>query len=133
MLQENPKLHARYVAGDYKIPEAEDPRVTRIGRVLRRTRLDELPQFWNVVRGEMSLVGPRPVVPPELDRYGDLAPLLLAVKPGLTGHWQVSPSPSGYPLRARLDVDYVLGRSLRGDLAILLRTVPTLLRRQLRG
>jgi len=132
MLEEDAELHTRYVNGNYKLPEAEDPRITRAGRFLRRSGLDELPQLWNVLCGEMSLVGPRPVVPPELERYADLAPLLLAVKPGLTGHWQVSRLPAGYPLRARLDVNYVLGRSLRGDMAILLRTVPTLLRRQRR-
>ena len=129
VLQDDRELHARYVAGGFKLPDCEDRRVTRIGRILRRTGLDELPQFWNVIRGEMSLVGPRPVVPAEIERYGDLAPLLLAVKPGLTGHWQVSRQPSGYPGRAHLDMEYVLGRSLRGDLAILLRTVPTVLRR----
>jgi lipopolysaccharide/colanic/teichoic acid biosynthesis glycosyltransferase len=81
----------------------------------------------------MSLVGPRPVVLPELERYGDLAPILLAVKPGLTGHWQASRRPAGYPARARLDAEYVLGRSLRGDVGILLRTLPTLLRRRAKG
>jgi exopolysaccharide production protein ExoY len=100
---------------------------------LRRLALDELPQLWNVLRGEMSLVGPRPIVPPEIDRYGDHAAVLLSVKPGLTGQWQVAHVPVPYPDRAHLDVEYVLGRSLRVDLGILLRTVPALLRRQLKG
>lgn len=130
-LQSNRELHARYVANDFKLADEEDPRVTDVGRWLRRIGLDELPQLWNVLRGDMSLVGPRPIVPPEIDRYGDHAALLLSVKPGLTGCWQIARREIRYPDRTQLDVEYVLGRSLRVDLGILLRTVPALLRRQM--
>ena len=107
---------------NYKL--AADPRVTRVGQVLRRTCLDELPQLLNVLRGEMSLVGPRIVTPPELERYGEHAGLLLSVTPGMTGLWQISEraSPS-YPERVRLDREYIARRSLRLDLALLARTV----------
>ena len=100
-----------------------DPRVTRVGRVLRATSLDELPQLWNVVRGDLSLVGPRPVTGPELARYGDYARDLLSVRPGLTGFWQVSGrSALGYDERVRLDLAYVDSWSLKLDFLILLRT-----------
>jgi exopolysaccharide biosynthesis polyprenyl glycosylphosphotransferase len=100
-----------------------DPRVTRIGRVLRATSLDELPQLWNVVRGDLSLVGPRPVTDQELTRYGEYARDLLSVRPGLTGYWQVSGrSALGYDERVRLDLAYVKSWSLKLDLLILLRT-----------
>jgi len=100
-----------------------DPRVTRIGRVLRVTSLDELPQLWNVVRGDLSLVGPRPITAPELARYGEYAADLLSVRPGLTGYWQVSGrSALGYAERVRLDLAYVKSWSLKLDFLILLRT-----------
>ncbi|MBY5161751.1 sugar transferase [Salsipaludibacter albus] len=111
----------RQFDADYKLPA--DPRVTRIGRWLRRTSLDELPQFWNVLRGDMSLVGPRPIVTDELERYGQWADVVFADRPGLTGLWQVSGrSDIDYDTRVALDVRYVRGRSLAGDLAIMART-----------
>lgn len=131
-LRSNRELYARYVTNDYKLADEEDPRLTNVGRHLRRLGLDELPQLWNVLRGEMSLVGPRPIVPPEIDRYGDHATLLLSVKPGLTGPWQVANFPIRYPDRAKLDAEYVRHRSMRVNLGILLRTVPALLRRQIK-
>jgi exopolysaccharide biosynthesis polyprenyl glycosylphosphotransferase len=104
-----------------------DPRVTRIGRVLRTTSLDELPQLWNVVRGDLSLVGPRPITEAELPRYGAEVGELLSVRPGLTGYWQVNGrSTLGYEERVRLDLAYVQGWSLSLDLAILLRTTNVL-------
>ena len=131
MLLASEEMYRRYVACNYKLPDTEDPRLTRLGRVLRRTSLDELPQLWNVLRGEMSLVGPRPVVPDEVREYGEYARLLLRVKPGLTGAWQVSGrSAVGYPERARLDLAYVAGRSLADDLRILARTIPAVLGRR---
>ncbi len=107
----------------------DDPRVTRLGAVLRRLDLDELPQLWNVLRGDMSLVGPRPVVIAEAERYGaDLAEVL-SVRPGLTGAWQVSGRNAvAYPDRIQLDLDYVRNRSIRGDLRILLDTVSVVVR-----
>ena len=112
---------------------AHDPRVTRIGAVLRRTSLDELPQLINVLRGEMSLVGPRPVVAEELrTHYGRAgAAAYLAVTPGMTGLWQVSGrSGTSYAERVALDMRYASGLSLRRDVAILLRTVPAVLARR---
>ena len=107
---------------DFKLPV--DPRITRIGRLLRRSSLDELPQLFNVLRGEMSLVGPRPVVPEELGRYGSSAQVVLQVRPGMTGAWQVNGRNAlSYPQRVRLDVDYALNRSLMLDIRILRRTI----------
>jgi exopolysaccharide production protein ExoY len=101
-----------------------DPRVTRVGAVLRRISLDEVPQFWNVLLGQMSLVGPRPVVRDELiSMYGDAAWTVVSVKPGLTGLWQVrGRSALSYPERVSLDLLYVQKRSAMFDLLILLRT-----------
>lgn len=100
-----------------------DIRVTKFGRVLRKTSLDELPQLWNVLRGEMSLVGPRPIVERELPKYGVNLRYYLAVKPGMTGLWQVSGrNDVDYPTRVALDVQYVKTHSLVLDVSILLRT-----------
>ena len=102
-----------------------DPRVTRLGRFLRKTSLDELPQIINVLRGDMSIVGPRPVVESELLRYGTRAKHYLATRPGLTGAWQVSGrNDVRYTTRVALDTHYVNTWSLRRDLAIVVRTVP---------
>ena len=112
---------------DFKLPV--DPRITGVGLVLRRSSLDELPQLFNVLRGEMSLVGPRPVVPEELGRYGSCAQVVLQVRPGMTGAWQVNGRNAlSYCERVRLDLDYVLNRSLSGDIGILARTVRCVLR-----
>ena len=111
---------------DFKL--REDPRITPIGRFLRRSSLDELPQFINVLRGEMSVVGPRPIVDKEIDRYGPYMDEVLAVRPGLTGLWQVSGRNNlSYAKRVRLDVAYARGRSFLLDLAIVLRTFGVLL------
>lgn len=101
----------------------QDPRLTGVGRVLRRLSLDELPQLWNVVRGEMSLVGPRPIIEKEVPKYGDSYDLYKQVLPGLTGLWQVSGrSDLSYEERVRLDSYYVRNWSIWLDLVILLRT-----------
>ena len=101
-----------------------DPRVTRLGAFLRRTSLDELPQFWNVLRGDMSIVGPRPVTRGEAAKYGRHFADYCKVKPGITGHWQVSGrSARTYAERVALDKDYVRHRPFRRDIAILLKTV----------
>jgi exopolysaccharide production protein ExoY len=119
------------VENDYKLPPDEDPRVTRIGRFLRHTSLDELPQLFNVLFGHMSLVGPRPVVPEEIAHYGSDARIFQAVKPGLTGHWQVSGrSEVAYPERAQLDIDYINNWSVGKDLAILAGTVSAVIKRR---
>lgn len=105
-----------------------DPRVTRIGAVLRKLSLDEFPQLLNVLRGEMSLVGPRPVVQAELDdHYGHAARAYLSARPGLTGLWQISGrSDTTYEQRIRLDCDYVRNWSLLRDLRIILLTIPAM-------
>ncbi|WP_448208694.1 sugar transferase [Azospirillum sp. sgz302134] len=101
----------------------DDPRVTRIGRFLRATSLDELPQFFNVLRGDMTLVGPRPVTESELARYGVHAADYLRVRPGITGLWQVSGrSTLSYEERVRLDVEYVRNWSLFQDIKIIFMT-----------
>ncbi len=105
-----------------------DPRVTRMGRLLRRSSLDELPQLWNVLRGDMSLVGPRPPIPYEVDHYPPEWFDRFAVKPGITGLWQVSGrSQVTIEEMIRLDVEYAHRRSLRLNLWILVRTVPAVL------
>jgi exopolysaccharide production protein ExoY len=124
-------LRASYEANHFKLPARHDPRVTALGRFLRVTSLDELPQFWNVLRGDMSLVGPRPIVEAELEHYGTSRDVLLAVKPGLTGAWAVQGrSRIGYPMRARIELEYARGWTLRGDLGILVRTVGVVLQRR---
>jgi lipopolysaccharide/colanic/teichoic acid biosynthesis glycosyltransferase len=102
----------------------DDPRVTPLGRFLRATSLDELPQLFNVIAGDMSLVGPRPIVEGEIVRYGSYFDDYASARPGLTGLWQVSGrSDVDYDERVALDRSYVTGWSLSGDLMILLRTV----------
>lgn len=106
-----------------------DPRVTFMGRILRRTSLDELPQLFNILRGDMSCVGPRPIVFEELERYGSSIDCYLRARPGLTGLWQVTGrSSAGYETRVRLDAGYVRGWSLWADFIILCRTPRALLR-----
>jgi lipopolysaccharide/colanic/teichoic acid biosynthesis glycosyltransferase len=109
----------------------DDPRATRLGRLLRSLSLDELPQLLNVLRGEMSLVGPRPIVADEVARYGSAIDYYYRAKPGLTGLWQVSGrSDLPYARRVELDVDYVRHQSLWLDLVILYRTFGAVLRRR---
>jgi lipopolysaccharide/colanic/teichoic acid biosynthesis glycosyltransferase len=106
----------------------DDPRITRVGRFLRRTSLDELPQLWNVLKGEMSLVGPRPALPTEVAAYPAPARERLAALPGITGEWQVSGRADiSFDDMIALDVDYVRHPGLRRDFGILLRTVRVVL------
>jgi lipopolysaccharide/colanic/teichoic acid biosynthesis glycosyltransferase len=112
------------------VVEANDPRITRIGAFLRRTAIDELPQLWHVLTGEMSLVGPRPVPPSHLERYDETQRRRLDVKPGLTGWAQIHGRASlPWPERLALDVEYVDNQSLALDARILARTAGVLLRR----
>ena len=121
LLASDPAARAEWER-DYKLKD--DPRVTPFGRLLRRTSLDELPQLLNVVRGDMSLVGPRPVVPAELDRYGEAKIYYLQVRPGLTGLWQVSGrNDVDYERRVSLDAWYVRNWTLWYDVLILLKTL----------
>lgn len=108
-----------------------DPRVTPIGRFLRSTSIDEFPQLINVLRGEMSLVGPRPIVSEEVPRYGSNIHYYYMTRPGITGLWQVSGrSETSYAERVELDTSYVRNWSLAQDAAILLRTLPEVMRRR---
>lgn len=122
MLRDDPVLKAQWDL-DQKL--AVDPRVTRIGRFLRVTSLDELPQLFNVLAGDMSIVGPRPIVRAEIGRYGRYIHHYLAVRPGLTGLWQVSGRSSvTYRRRVAADIKYARSRTLYGDVAILAATIP---------
>jgi lipopolysaccharide/colanic/teichoic acid biosynthesis glycosyltransferase len=106
---------------------ADDFRLTRSGKWLRRTSLDELPNLWNVIRGEMSIVGPRPTLPSQIEQYTDRQRIRLAVRPGITGWAQINGRAAlTWPERIELDIYYVEHRSTRLDLKILLRTVGTL-------
>ncbi len=120
LLESDPAARAEWER-EFKLKH--DVRVTRIGRFLRRSSLDELPQLWNVVRGEMSLVGPRPIVAQELERYGQYSQYYLIATPGITGLWQVSGRcETDYATRVQLDVKYVKNWSLHSDIGILFRT-----------
>ncbi len=113
-------------AAPYKIKG--DPRVTRVGRFIRKTSLDELPQFFNVLRGEMSLVGPRPPVPYEYEHYSAHDKLRLSGKPGLTGIWQVyGRSRVTFSEMVEMDITYLRQQSLRQDLKLILLTIPVML------
>jgi lipopolysaccharide/colanic/teichoic acid biosynthesis glycosyltransferase len=128
VLRQNPQLYTQYCQSNFKLPDKQDPRLTGLGRFLRKTSLDELPQLWNVLRGEMAIVGPRPVVPAELVHYGPQSCLLLALKPGLTSAWVLGGrSTLGYPRRAELELSYVRNWSLWRDTWICLKTVPFVL------
>jgi exopolysaccharide production protein ExoY len=125
---ESEELRHQYVSNHFKIPAHLDPRITRLGAFLRRSSLDELPQLWNVLVGEMSLVGPRPIVALEATHYGDELATLLTVRPGVTGLWAVQGrSQLGYPERAQVELTYVRTRTLATDLRILAATPWTVL------
>jgi lipopolysaccharide/colanic/teichoic acid biosynthesis glycosyltransferase len=101
-----------------------DPRITKLGRFLRESSIDELPQLLNVLKGEMTAVGPRPIVPTELQKYGEYADKLLSVKPGLTGSWQTSGrSDTTYEERVQLDMEYIDTRTIWMDVKIAFKTV----------
>lgn len=124
ILQEDKELYQKYIDNDYKLPPNEDPRLVKLGAFLRKSSLDELPQLINVLRGDMSHVGPRPIVPAELERYKGHERDFLSVKPGVTGLWQVSGrSDIEYPQRKYLDLLYVENQSLGLDLKILFKTI----------
>lgn len=115
-------------ASDHKL--RHDPRITPLGRILRMTSLDELPQLWNVLAGQMSFVGPRPVTAAEIDRYGSQVRFYLTCRPGLTGLWQVSGrNEVRYEDRIAMDRAYAEKISFGSDLTLILRTIPVVLRR----
>jgi lipopolysaccharide/colanic/teichoic acid biosynthesis glycosyltransferase len=120
-LDESPELKAEWQA-THKLKQ--DPRVTRVGAILRKLSLDEMPQFWNILIGDMSLIGPRPIVDEEIEKYGRCFELYIQARPGLTGLWQVSGrSDTSYQQRVELDEYYLLHRSIMLDLHILVKTV----------
>ena len=125
----DPELQARYRHNGRKLPLDHDPRLAPLGALLRRTSCDELPQLWNVLKGDMSLVGPRPVLAEELAEYGPYEAAYRMAKPGLTGAWQVAGRDNvRFPQRAEIDADYIDQWSLTRDLVILVRTVPAVLK-----
>lgn len=127
-LDESPELNAEWKA-THKLKK--DPRVTRVGAILRKLSLDEMPQFWNIIIGDMALIGPRPIVDAEIEKYGKCFELYIQARPGLTGLWQVSGrSDTSYQYRVQLDEYYLLNRSLKLDIIILLKTVSVVLARK---
>jgi exopolysaccharide production protein ExoY len=123
-LKADKELYQKYLKNNYKLEPHEDPRITNLGHFLRKTSLDEIPQLINVLKGEMSLVGPRPVVEEELKEYGMKVTKFLSVKPGITGYWQVSGrSEIGYPERVNIELFYINNQSLFLDIVILVKTV----------
>ncbi len=138
-----PKFRSMYVDAERRLAEIahqnqhgsgitfkmkNDPRVTRVGRVIRRFSVDEMPQLWCVLKGDMTLVGPRPALPVEVDRYTVEDRRRLEAIPGLTCTWQVGGrSDIPFPQQCRMDIDYIEGRSLLQDLRLILATVPAIL------
>ena len=126
ILAENPQMRAEWEK-DRKF--TNDPRVTKIGKILRKTSIDEIPQFFNILTGEMSFIGPRPVTEPELKKYGNKAEFILSVQPGLSGMWQISGrSDTGYEERVTLDSYYIQNWSVWLDIWIIIKTVYVVLR-----
>lgn len=135
LLEKNPELWKKYKQNSYKLSIDEDPRITRVGRFIRRTSIDELPQLFNILKGEMSLVGPRAYYPFELEEQQkkypqakDFVRVILSEKPGLTGEWQVSGrSEINFDKRIEMDAKYVQRQSILYDIYIILKTIPTVL------
>lgn len=131
VLKKDRKLYKKYIDNSYKLEPSEDPRITKFGRFIRKTSLDELPQFINVLRGEMSLVGPRPIVEKELEEYGEHKGKFLSVKPGITGYWQISGrSEVNYPERVFVELYYMDHQSLSLDSKIIFKTIIQVLSRK---
>ena len=123
VLRQHPELREEYLANGFTLHLDRDPRVTRVGRFLRRSSLDELPQLWNVLRGDMSIIGPRPILASELELYGEVDWAYLAVRPGMTGLWQVSGRNSiPYPERAWIDAGYVADWNVWRDFCVFIKT-----------
>jgi lipopolysaccharide/colanic/teichoic acid biosynthesis glycosyltransferase len=129
-----PELRHLHRQNGFKLPASHDPRIVPGGRWLRKTHLDELPQLFNVLLGDMSLVGPRPIVAEELDLFGNDAELLLSVRPGIFGAWtSMGRRRPAYPERALVEIEWVRTRSAWKDGLILLRSVGVVLRGQEEG
>lgn len=132
ILQDDPVLYSKYIKNGYKLLPNEDPRLTSIGNFIRKTSIDELPQFINVIKGDMSLIGPRPILSFELDEYSQKDKiLLLSIRPGITGWWQVSGrSDVGYPERCQLELYYVKNISFMLDVKIIFLTIKKVIFRE---
>lgn len=127
-LKSHPDLYEKYIKNNYKLIQEEDPRITKLGGFLRKTSLDELPQLINVLKGDMSIVGPRPIVEEELKEYKQNKNDFLSVKPGITGYWQVNGrSNVGYPERVDLELYYVYNQCLLLDFKIVCKTIKIVL------
>ncbi|MEK9993372.1 MAG: sugar transferase [Hydrogenophilales bacterium] len=123
ILKNDKELYNLYLSNNFKIPSKKDPRITKFGQFIRKTSIDELPQFFNVLFGSMSIVGPRPIVPSELNNYKPYEKKFLSVKPGITGLWQISGrSKLINQSRINLDLEYIDRKSLFFDLKILFLT-----------
>lgn len=121
IISQSPQMRQEFEES-YKLKQ--DPRITRIGKFLRLTSMDEFPQFWNVLKGDMSVVGPRPLVPEELQKYGAKIDTVLTIKPGITGLWQVSGRNNiPYPRRVLIDVYYATSHNWLLDLWIIVKTI----------
>lgn len=126
-LEKDSKLHELYVKNNYKLPPELDPRVTRFGVFLRKTSIDEIPQFFNILKGDMTLIGPRPVVEEELSEYGDRVDKFLSVTPGAMGYWQASGrSNVGYPERCDLELYYVDHASFLFDVKLVFKSISSI-------
>ncbi|MDO4536187.1 MAG: sugar transferase [Clostridium perfringens] len=109
----------------------DDPRITKLGKFLRKTSLDELPQLLNIIKGDMSVVGPRPIVKAEIEKYGNCANKLFSVKPGLTGFWQANGrSDTSYEERVQMDMYYIDSRSFLLDIKIIFKTVISVIKKE---
>lgn len=130
-LMENEDLYIKYIANSYKLPDGEDPRITKLGSFLRKTSIDEIPQFINILRGDMSIIGPRPVIESEITEYGDRKNEFLSVKPGALGYWQaIGRSNIGYPERCDVELYYVSKASLRFDVSIFFKNIVSIMKRE---
>ncbi len=135
LLRKDPELFKKYKENSYKLKIDEDPRITAPGRFIRRTSIDEMPQIFNILKGEMSLVGPRAYFPDELEEQQKKYPstrefvkIIESAKPGLTGEWQVSGrSEINFDRRVEMDANYVKRRSIFYDIWLILKTIPAVL------
>lgn len=124
ILHKDKELYKKYLNNNYKLEPDEDPRITRLGAWLRRTSIDEIPQFLNIFKGDMSIIGPRPIVKEELAEYGDRVDKFLSVKPGAMGLWQASGrSNIGYPERCDMELSYVDRASYWYDCKIMFKNI----------
>ncbi|WP_413628145.1 sugar transferase [Fructilactobacillus vespulae] len=124
VLYGNKDLYKEFKENGYKLPDGKDPRITKFGSFIRKTSIDEIPQFINIFKGDMSLIGPRPVVEKELIEYGDKVNEFLSIKPGAMGYWQaIGRSNIKYPERCEVELYYVHHASLIFDLKILFKSI----------